>query len=150
MDSKILSPINRRPDYFWQPFFIVLGILVVMMAIFCIDAYSQNCSLTGNKDQWKAVFVTNGQVYFGKIASETSKTVVLRSVYYLQVQQVSTQPGGKTVSSQSQYNILRLEDAIYRPTSEIRINRDQVLFIESLQSNSDVIKTIQKLSSVKK
>jgi hypothetical protein len=150
MNQNMTPFINRQYNYFWQPFFIILCILVIIVAALCIYTYSQNCSLAGNKDQWKAVFISNNQTYFGKIVSETAKTLVLRDVYYLQPAPQSSDQVKKAPTPQPQYNLLRLQDAIYKPISEMRINREQILFIESLQADSGVIKTIQRLSAIKK
>src|SRR4051812_35978535 len=40
-----------------------------------------------NKGQFQAVFLTNGQVYFGKLADLNNKYVTMTDIYFLQVQQ---------------------------------------------------------------
>ena len=38
-------------------------------------------------DRYQALFLTNGQVYFGKLSNVSDKYVTLNDIYYLQVQE---------------------------------------------------------------
>jgi hypothetical protein len=90
----------------------------------------------------QAVFLTNGQVYFGYTHGENNKTVTLTDVYYLQVQadgSNSVQPAkDKTTSDQTQVSLVKLGNELHGPQDAMRINRDQVLFIEDMKDNSKV------------
>ncbi len=52
-----------------------------------IGGLKQNTIENIYKQDYQAVFLTNGQVYFGKIKSETADKVVMEDIYYLQVSQ---------------------------------------------------------------
>ena len=42
-----------------------------------------------NSGQYQAIFLTNGQVYFGKMSGANNQWVTVKDIYYLQVQQIS-------------------------------------------------------------
>ncbi len=91
--------------------------------------------------QWKAVFLTNNQVYFGHFWDVPfAGTITLRNVYYLQFstpgQQLDTQ-------DQSQLKLVKLGSEIHGPTDEMVIPISQVLFWETLRSDSAIVTTIK-------
>ncbi len=128
-----------QKGYFWAPLLIIIVILVTILVCFGVYNYAQNCSLVGAKSAWKAVFLDSGQVYFGKVSSETKQTIVLRQVHYIQPLNQST----KNANQQPQFTLVKLGDEIYGPTNEIRLNRSHILFMETLKADSDVVKTIE-------
>lgn len=92
---------------------------------------------------YQAVFLTNGQVYFGKLFREDSRYPILRDVYYLQV----TQPPQPLQAGQvppTNINLVKLGGELHGPTDEMRINRDQILFIEDLKPDSQVLAAIRQ------
>ena len=112
---------------------IVLLIAVVVFLIFSI--------LPAQKAQvWQAVFLTNGQVYFGHVAKTTETSVVLRNVYYLQVQQLMPKEGKEP---QQQLTLVRLGQEMHGPENEMEINRAHILFVEKLRKDSQVVTTIE-------
>ncbi len=93
------------------------------------------------KNNYQAVFLANGQVYFGKLYKENSRYPVLRDVYYLQINQP---PQPISATDQSNINIVKLGAELHGPEDEMRINRDQILFIEDLKSDSKVLEAIRQ------
>ncbi len=99
---------------------------------------------------YQAVFLTNNQVYFGKVANAGGQYVTLSDVYYLQLQQQpatppTPRPGAlqqPAPAAQPQFTLLKLGQEIHGPMNEMWINRDQILLIEGLRDDSKVIKTI--------
>ena len=113
-----------------------------------------------------AVFLTSNQVYFGKIDNLNSNYPSLKNVYYLKVQQalVQQQDTGTTgvkvedknkkpvvtpPLTQDQLTLVKLGNEIHGPTDEIKINKDQILYIENLKSDSKVVKAIQQYEATK-
>ncbi|MBU6389696.1 hypothetical protein KGQ71_04250 [Patescibacteria group bacterium] len=100
-----------------------------------------------NISDYSAVFLTNGQVYFGKIYSDSNdQTLDLKDIYYLQVNQ-QVQPDQKNSSSSSssqQPNIqlVQLGNELHGPDNRMLINRAQIVFTESLKNDSKVVKAI--------
>jgi len=86
-----------------------------------------------------AVFLSNGQVYFGSIANETDKVVLLKGIYYIQMAS-----GAKAaMADQSDVSLLKLGNEMHAPQDWMEINRDQVLFIEQLKPDGKVAKAIE-------
>lgn len=96
-----------------------------------------------NVSEFSAVFLTNNQIYFGKIHhGNSSAPLDLREVYYLQVNP-QVQAGGPTPSTnQNSVLLVKLGDDFLGANSEMKISRNQILFIESLKKDSQVVKAI--------
>lgn len=95
-------------------------------------------------NSYQAVFLSNGQVYFGQASSLNANYVTLRDVYYLQVSQALQPATGKQVAQPQQSVSLAKLGAteLHKPKDEMKINRSQILFIEDLQDDSQVVKAI--------
>ena len=97
-----------------------------------------------NISDFSAVFLTNGQVYFGKIHSITD-TVDLQDIYYLQVNNSSNNPQsgtGTNSTTNPDISLVKLGNELHGPNDRMLINRSQVLFTESLKSDSKVVTAI--------
>ncbi len=88
----------------------------------------------------QAVFLSDGQVYFGDITEIEEDTLVLENVFYLQVDQ-DLQAGEE--NSQQSLSLAKLgAGELHGPEDKMVINRDQVLFWENLKNDSAVVKAI--------
>ena len=96
----------------------------------------------GGAATYQAVFLTNNQVYFGKLAKQNSQYPVLTDIYYLRV----TQP---LQPSQPNPNIslIKLGDELHGPADKMEINRDQILFVEDLKPDSQVVTAIRNFKA---
>ncbi len=90
-----------------------------------------------DSDKFQAVFLTNGQAYFGHISEIGESSLVLEDIYYFKA-------SGEAVSGQ-QLNLVRLEDEIYGPEDVIHISNSQVSYWQNLRSDSQVVKMINQL-----
>jgi hypothetical protein len=105
-------------------------------------------SLLEGSTGYQAVFLTNGQVYFGRASNLNSNYVILRDVYYLQVNQVLQPAQGQPQQSLSLAKLGVGE--LHRPKDEMKINRDHVIFIEDLESDSQVVQAIERYKAEQK
>lgn len=94
---------------------------------------------TGN---YQAVFLSNGQVYFGQFENMNSKTPILSDIYYLQVQQV--QPKDDSAKQNQKVTLIKLGNELHGPVDKMYINRDQILFWEDLKEDGKVLQAIKK------
>ncbi|HVI69361.1 MAG TPA: hypothetical protein VM581_02790 [Magnetospirillaceae bacterium] len=94
------------------------------------------------RDRYQAVFLSNNQVYFGKVSNVNSDYVDLTDIYYLQVQQ-SVQPSDKNTNN-PQVSLAKLGSELHGPEDRMRINRDQILFWENLKEDGKVVEAIKK------
>ncbi len=147
---------------------LVIGFLVLKPKINLpkIKLPSASLSSPGKTSGYQAVFLSNGQVYFGRLSGFNSASPVLKDVYYLRVGTV-LEPGqaGKSgeVSVESEKNqkgekakeatpsatrttltLIKLGQEIHGPQDEISLNKDQILFVENLRVDSKVVEAIKR------
>lgn len=92
---------------------------------------------TQERQDYAAVFLANGQVYFGKIYKIESQEIIMNDVFYLQVND------GTNGLNQSHFNLVKLGTEIHGPTDELFINKSQVVFYEYLRPDSKLVESIK-------
>ncbi|MDB4940463.1 MAG: hypothetical protein JWO40_888 [Candidatus Doudnabacteria bacterium] len=124
---------------------VVLGVLGFLFR----DKLSGNGTATADKlSGYQAVFLTNGQVYFGKISNPSSDYVTLKDIYYLQVNQALQSAGttaaqtAATADQQPQLSLVKLGNELHGPVDSMQINRTQILFFEDLKADGKVSQAI--------
>ena len=146
------SPMRRAPGML--P---LLVFIVIIVGAFAFFTNARSGKAVSNKNAYHAVFLTNNQVYFGKVTSAGSEYVELADIYYLQLNQ-QLQPiaeedqkkEGQTEEQKSQFALIKLGKELHGPTDKMVINRDHVLFIEELKSDSRVVEAINKVKGEQK
>jgi hypothetical protein len=139
----------------WIPWTILVVVVVIILGVIGyvfranIFPKKSTVALSG----YQAVFLTNGQVYFGKSSHMDSDYLKLTDIYYLQVNQ-PLQTGGtgtaaqaaaaNSANAQTQLSLVKLGNELHGPADEMEINRSQVLFIEDLKSSGQVAQAIVK------
>lgn len=88
-------------------------------------------------NRMQAVFLNGGQVYFGKIRTVNDKYVRLTDIFYLRVnQQVQPEQEGRSQqAAENNISLVKLGCELHRPTNEMLINREQVVFWENLKDD---------------
>src|SRR3989344_1871547 len=121
-----------------KKFFVVILLVVAVVIIvtvalrtntfgnFFISGITPGAEASG----YQAVFLTNNQVYFGKLSSQNAQFPVLREIYYLQVNNTD----GAQIRAED-VNLVKLVSELHGPEDEMRINRDNILLIEDLKKN---------------
>ena len=104
----------------------------------------QSSNLAINKGEYQAVFLTNGQVYFGKLKSISNDYLVLDNIYYLQVQQSVQNGTTTTTTDQNQAQLVKLGNELHGPEDQMQISSKQVLFWENLKNDGKVAQSIAK------
>ncbi len=87
---------------------------------------------------YKAVFLSNGQVYFGKLTWGLGKYATLKDIYYLRpgtsttggIEQLSTQGGD--------LNLIKLGNEIHAPTDQMNIRKETIVFYETIKPSGRV------------
>ena len=117
----------------------------IMLLVIGLAVIGYLFSLVSGYFSWRAIFLTNNQVYFGHFWDlPFSSAITLHNVYYLEVAQPNQQ---LTDPSQSQQlKLVRLGNEIHAPTDNMTIPMGQVLFWETLRSDSAVVAAIKNLS----
>lgn len=130
---------NNRPPVF-VPILVIILIFVGVFVCLNITKEDKNFANDVKKSRYQAVFLTNGQVYFGKIKEQRKDAIKLEDIYYLQVQQ-DVQPAKE--ESDQQLSLAKLGKELHGPEDVMIISSDQVLFWENLKNDSQVVKAIK-------
>lgn len=130
---------------------IVLGLVIlaviVALVLFRDRLFPAKGSVQGvttsEVSEYQAVFLSNGQVYFGKITNENNLYTTIRDIYYLQVTPLQG-TGTENQQQQQQLQLVKLGNELHGPVDEMQINRDHILFREELKNDGRVVKAIQE------
>lgn len=119
---------------------LLIGGLVLLLLVACIVAYGAWSRTSGLvNSQYQAVFLANGQVYFGKLHNVNGSYLKITNVYYIQDASGATAQdaiAGKNIE------LVRLTKAVHGPKDEVVVNRDQVLYFENLENEGQATKLI--------
>ncbi len=114
---------------------------------------SGNDSMKIDPAKYQAVFLTNGQVYFGRIDFHDPSYIGLSDIYYLQVKPVLQQSEGndndntntaKQQEQKTELSLVKLGNELHGPEDRMMINKDQVVFVEDLKNDSKVTDAITR------
>lgn len=145
------NPINRT-----KIIASIIFLAIIVLLFWSINSLFFGHSAVGRLSNWadvtkyQAVFLTNGQVYFGKVADVNSQTLVLENIYYLRSNS-ALQTGEASTTSQlaGDFALIKLGNEIHGPQDRMSINLSQVLFTEDLKDSSKVVEAIKGYESKK-
>lgn len=129
---------------------IIIVIIIAAIAAAAFWFFRRGASSTSSvvdAAKYQAVFLTNGQVYFGKVVNEKADYVALNDVYYLILKkplQDQKKEGDEQIQepAKPEYSLIKLGKEMHGPTS-MSISRDQILFIENLADDSKIVSAIK-------
>lgn len=131
---------------------ILWGVLVIVVAAIAwfvgkgeLFGKKNGSSATTDGKTYYAVFLTNGQVYFGILKSPSAQYAEMTDIYYLQVAQQDIQPpADQKDQQQTKLELVKLGNELHGPKDKMQINRDHILFYEAMKNDGQVVQTIQK------
>ena len=94
-----------------------------------------------DRSSYQAVFLTNGQVYFGQLRSSGMGFLLLKDAHYLQI---AATPEGTSAVLPVNLNLISIKNQPQGPLGSIYIPRNQIIFWENLKSDSEAIKIIEE------
>src|SRR3989338_6974883 len=127
-----------------EVFTVLLGValLLVAVALFAGLASPGSESKEINSKEYQAIFLSNGQVYFGKITDLNNKYLVLKSIFYIENNNDSS---NTNQTQNSNYTLRKLGTTeLHAPQDKMVINRDTVTFWENLKDSSQVVTKINE------
>ncbi|MBW4061710.1 hypothetical protein HJC99_04035 [Candidatus Saccharibacteria bacterium] len=144
---------TKNSDGIWR----VVAIILILSGLAFLINYGAGALAAITADsavkgkEYQALFLTNGQVYFGKLSHTDSSYVKLTNIYYLQVQQ-SVQPSSSASSSAAnqQVSLAKLGGELHGPEDAMYVSRAQVLFWENLKTDGKVTQAINNYQSSNK
>jgi len=115
--------------------------LVVSIAAFFFTQWWDFTVPAIGRAQYQAVFLTNGQTYFGRYYDRFGAYAKIEDVYYLQQGQ-ATDSGGTTDT-----RIVRRGHELHEPSSRMLIPKSAILFVEDLTDASPIAQYMQRDAS---
>jgi hypothetical protein len=140
--SKNKKPAGNRL-WLWIAAAVIAMALVGGVAWFLLRSSASSNAIDTTK--YQAVFLTNGQVYFGKLELLNDNYLKLTNVFYIQSNtSTSSENPQKTTTDSTNMQLIKLGSEVHGPEDEMIVARDQVLFYENLKSDGKVAKLIDQ------
>jgi hypothetical protein len=93
-------------------------------------------TLVSGMNTWKAVYLDDGNVYFGKFTTiPFSSTIKLRDSHYL-----------KSAGTSTDLIVASKEDDRHQPKGDMAVYRNHILFTESLKRGSTLVDAIELMA----
>ncbi len=156
-EEPVEQVVPRRPrNLSWVKWLggVVVVISLVAATLLLIPKLYGDIATTATIDsgKYQAVFLSNGQVYFGKLTVVSADYMKLTSVYYLE-RQLTT--NGTTTDDESEtdtavnptgdnnnFQLLKYSDVLYGSEDAMVISRDDIIRYENLRPDGVVAKAI--------
>lgn len=144
-----MAPENQIVKKTLVTLLIVLSLLGILAFVgrFMADR-SSNGAIKAKK--YQALFLTNGQVYFGHLGSVTGQYVQIKDIFYLQVQQQVQPTSNSSSTQQPQVSLAKLGSELHGPEDTMFVAKSQVLFWENLKDDGKVVQAIKDYQSKNK
>lgn len=128
---------KKRKPWAWLLFCLLLLALVVGGWYYLYGGSSgETEEVAISSGDYQAVFLDNGQVYFGKLERSRGEFYLLTDVFYLQ--------SGIMVEQTSSLALTKLGSEAHGPEDQMQINKEHILFIEDMKDDSKVVQAIQQ------
>lgn len=127
------------------PYFIItIALLLVGAKMYIYQAEFNNAVPAST---YQAVFLTNGQIYFGHLKPLNRSFMQLNDVYYLQedVLEVPSETEDGMTEQKPQLSVIRLGEELHQPQNGMMLNKEHILFWENLKQDSQIIEAISQL-----
>ncbi|HEU0051239.1 MAG TPA: hypothetical protein VFQ60_04270 [Patescibacteria group bacterium] len=119
---------THYPRWIWISAVILIALAIILGCFIFLS--------NGKRAGTYAVFLTNGQVYFGSIASTRSQTLLLKDIYYIQPKDETQKPGGDVT-------LAKFGNEFHGPEDWMEISRSQIVMIEKLREDSKLLQAIR-------
>ena len=110
---------------------IAIAVLVFVAALFITQWWDFTTPSLG-RGEYQAVFLTNGQTYFGRYYDRIGAYAKIEDVYYLQ------QTAAADPSAPPDTKIVRRGRELHGPSSRMLVPKTAVLFVEDLSAASPI------------
>lgn len=138
---------EKRKTILWVVIILVTALLLLAIFNVVFSGSSKNfgrLSAWADFTKYQAVFLTNGQVYFGKVTDANQQTLVLEDIYYLRSSEDLQTPDNSAAQAEADnFSLVKLGKEIHGPEDRMSINLSQVLFTEDLKADSKVVEAIK-------
>jgi hypothetical protein len=143
--ENLLNKKSRRELILWTAILMVVTVLLlsVLSFLFSGDSNLSRSLNWADPSKYQAIFLSNGQVYFGKVVNTNKDTLVLEDVFYLRAAE-SLQAGAEQIEQNENFSLIKLGNEIHGPEDNMKINLNHVMFVEDLKWESKIIEAINE------
>lgn len=123
----------------------VVLIVIILLVVAGLVRYGFGAPRDNNygiqEEKYQAVFLTNGQVYFGKIENHNN-FITMSDIYYLKAQE--NLQSGSVSTTKPDITLIKLGNELHGPEDFMNIDKGQILFWENLKEDGRVVKAIRE------
>jgi len=103
-------------------------------------------AVTETPSGYQAVFLTNGQVYFGQLSGVNEQYMTLKDIYYIVLLPANLQGQPANAQAQGQPTLRKLGKSgeLHGPVDLMKINREQIIYYQEITEEGEVMKAIRK------
>mgnify|MGYP001564760669 CR=1 FL=1 len=135
---------QRKSGWGFSPYFILILVVLGGTYFAYVNYFMKGATAPTSSffvEKFYAVFLDNGDVYFGKLSEKDSPFVTLDNAFYLRVTQTDAQ--GNPITA-PQLNLVKLGNEVHKPLGTIEIQRNHIVSVQELAPDSQVIKIIKE------
>lgn len=133
---------ESRKDNFFGIIILCAVVLLGLATVFCRLENNRKINFA-DRSAYRAVFLDNGEVYFGQLQKSYGNYLRLNNVYYFKVGQVVDE------NIQPDVQLMKLGNEIHQPKNYLDINREHILFIQELASDSKILPLMKNFDQIK-
>ena len=128
---------------------LIVLLLIAAAAVAGWFWWSEQSSLTAtiDSDKHQAVFLSSGQVYFGKLSVVNSEYMRLDNVYYLERQLTVGETAEDDETSGNSFQLLKYSDVLYNSEDGMIISKDDIVRFENLKPDGAVGREIPRANA---
>jgi hypothetical protein len=128
---------------------VLIGLIILVIVVLGVMATTEYIRERPASGKYQAVFLTNGQVYFGKLSGLDGSYVTLSDAYQVQSQSNGTNASPSPQGGQqpkSQFTLSRIDqNTLIKPEQKMIIAKTSLAFWENMQNDAEVVKKINEL-----
>ncbi|HAC56223.1 TPA: hypothetical protein DCF80_01870 [Candidatus Saccharibacteria bacterium] len=147
MDSKQQHPAatagrpKRRKDRD-QLFIAIGGVVIVLVGL--VTWLWMSAPERPLADRYQAVFLDNGQAFFGKLKNVTGEYLVIEEAYRAQAQDLPSDATDEQKEAvANNVSLIKVGKEVYGPENAVRVRAEQVVYWQNLTPDSKVSKAIE-------
>jgi hypothetical protein len=111
---------------------------VLLLATFLLVRWWDFTLPTAGRAHYQAVFLTNGQAYFGRYVDRLGPYIKIEDPYYIQVSKAATE------TAPAEQKLVRRGQELHNPEGAMQIPKSGILFVEDLSDNSQFAQFMDK------
>jgi hypothetical protein len=140
-DNAIVIPVSALRRVFVMLLVLIALVLLVMVVRTQLfragisTLFAPGASEVIDRNTYQAVFLSNGQTFFGKLQEQGDEWFTLTDIFY-----VSAPETGGT-------QIIKRGNELQGPKEPMLIAKSQVLFIENMRDDGDIVTAIKRFKS---